>query len=209
MDPLTSTARNGLLEWGMAGQPLAGQSESGDLGLVLPFPGGILVGALDGLGHGDEAAAVARSAAEVLRAQPEAPVIWLVRECHRALGDTRGVVMSLASFSARYATLTWIGIGNVEGLLLRADAAATPPRETLLLRGGVVGFKLPELGAAVLPVARGDALVFATDGIRSEFANGLSLAHPPQQVADQILARHGKKTDDALALVALFLGEGG
>jgi hypothetical protein len=71
----------------------------------------------------------------------------------------------------------------------------------------VVGFKLPELGAAVLPVARGDALVLATDGIRGDFADGLSLIHPPQQVADQILARHAKRTDDALALVAVFLGE--
>jgi phosphoserine phosphatase RsbX len=207
MDPLTSTAGNALLEWGMAGEPLAGQSESGDLGLVLPFPGGILVGALDGLGHGDEAAAAARAAAEVLRSQPDAPVIWLVRECHAALGETRGVVMSLASFSARYATMTWIGIGNVEGLLVRADAAASPPRETLLLRGGVVGFKLPELGAAVLPVGRGDTLVLATDGIRNDFADGLSLAHPAQQVADQILARHAKKTDDALALVAVVVGD--
>lgn len=207
MDRLSRPARRGLLEWGIASEPLAGQPESGDLGLVLPFPGGVLLGALDGLGHGDEAAAASRAAAEVLRAQPDAPVIWLVRQCHGALGDTRGVVMSLASFSARYGTLTWIGIGNVEGLLVRANAA-NPPRETLLLRGGVVGFKLPELGAAVLPVARGDALVFATDGIRNDFANGLSLTNPPQQVADQILARHAKKTDDALALVALFLGEG-
>jgi hypothetical protein len=206
MDHL-SESKNALLEWGLASEPLAGQPESGDLGLVLPFPGGTLIGALDGLGHGDEAAAAARAAAEVLRAQPDAPVIWLVRQCHEALTETRGVVMSLASFSARYATLTWIGIGNVEGLLLRADAAATPRRETLLLRGGVVGFKLPPLGAAVLPVARGDALVLATDGIRSDFANGLSLTHPPQQVANQILARHAKKTDDALALVAVFLGE--
>ena len=191
----------------MAGEPLAGQPESGDLGLVLPFPGGTLIGALDGLGHGDEAAAAARAAAGVLKAQPDAHVIWLVRRCHEALGETRGVVMSLASFSERYATLTWIGIGNVEGLLLRADAAANPRQETLLLRGGVVGFKLPPLGAAVLPVAPGDALVLATDGIRSDFANGLSLTHPPQDVANQILARHAKKTDDALALVAVFLGE--
>ena len=191
----------------MAGEPLAGQPESGDLGLVLPFPGGTLIGALDGLGHGDEAAAAARAAAGVLRAQPDAHVIWLVRQCHEALAETRGVVMSLASFSERYATLTWIGIGNVEGLLFRADAAANPRQETLLLRGGVVGFKLPPLGAAVLPVAPGDALVLATDGIRSDFANGLSLTHPPQDVANQILARHAKKTDDALALVAVFLGE--
>ncbi len=206
MDHL-SESKNVLLEWGMGSEPLAGQPESGDLGLVLPFPGGTLIGALDGLGHGDEAAAAARAAAGVLRAQPDAHVIWLVRQCHEALAETRGVVMSLASFSERYATLTWIGIGNVEGLLLRADAAANPRQETLLLRGGVVGFKLPPLGAAVLPVAPGDALVLATDGIRSDFANGLSLAHSPQHLANQILARHAKKTDDALALVAVFLGE--
>jgi len=119
MDRLSGSVGNAPLEWGMAGEPLAGQPKSGDLGLVLPFPGGVLIGVLDGLGHGDEAAVAARAAAEVLRAQPDAHVIWLVRQCHEALGETRGVVMSLASFSERYATLTWIGIGNVEGLLLR------------------------------------------------------------------------------------------
>src|SRR5260370_421927 len=124
-------AGSGFLEWGMASEPLAGQPESGDLGLVLPFPGGILVGALDGLGHGDEAAAAARAAAEVLRAQPDAPVIWLVRQCHNALGDTRGAVMSLASFSARYGTLTWMGIGNVAGLPRPHSPAPPPPRKTL------------------------------------------------------------------------------
>jgi hypothetical protein len=206
MDAL-SRSGNALLEWGMASEPLAGQPESGDLGLVLPFPGGILIGALDGLGHGDEAAAAARAAAEVLETEREAPVVHLLQRCHEALVKTRGVVMSLASFSARERTLTWIGIGNVEGLLLRPNATAHPRRESLFLRGGVVGFNLPPLAASAIRVARGDTLVFATDGIRSDFANHLPPLEPPQQAADLILAQHAKKTDDALVLVAVFGGD--
>jgi hypothetical protein len=54
---------------------------------------------------------------------------------------------------------------------------------------------------------RGDTLIFATDGVRSDFASE-HLAHddPPQQLADRILARWGTKTDDALVLVARYVG---
>ena len=200
-------SRKALVEWGVASEPLAGQPESGDLGVVFPFRGGVLVGAVDGLGHGDEAAAAAKAAAAVLRGQPDAPVTWLLRRCHEALVETRGVVMSVASFSARHGTMEWIGVGNVEGILLRADAAASSPREPLLLRGGVVGFNLPPLLASVIPVTRGDTLVLATDGVRSGFADRLGLAEPPQRLADQILAQHAKRTDDALVMVAVFLGD--
>jgi len=209
MAAVTATPKIPLIEWGVASRPLAGQRESGDLGLVAPFAGGLLVGVVDGLGHGDEAAAAARAASEVLRAQPEAPVLWLMRCCHEALHETRGVVMSLASLSTAYGTLTWIGVGNVLGLLLRADTTLQPPREALLLRGGVVGFNLPQLSASVIPLLPGDTLVFATDGIRSGFEAQLAPTRAPQQCADQILAQHAKETDDALALVAVFLGEAG
>lgn len=197
------------LEWEIAGQPLPGQSESGDLGLVLSHQDGALLAVIDGVGHGEEAAAAARTAAGVLKRQPDAPVIWLVRECHRALLDTRGVVMSLASYSARYGTLTWIGVGNVEGLLWRADPSASPVRETLLLRGGGVGFSLPQLSASVIPVSRGDTLVFATDGVRSDFATRLTRLERPEVLATQILSQDAKGTDDALVLAALLLAEAG
>lgn len=195
---------NPLFDWGVAARPLPGQSRSGDLSLVLPFSGGWLVAAIDGIGHGDEAAAAAQVAGKVLQAHADAPVTWLVRRCHEALLETRGVVMSLASFSAHCETLTWIGVGNVEGLLLRADPAATPSREALLLRGGVVGFNLPQLAAAVLPVFHGDTLVLATDGIRTSFVSGLTAGTPPQQLAQDVLDEFAKPNDDALVVVAAF-----
>jgi hypothetical protein len=78
-------------------------------------------------------------------------------------------------------------------------------RSGLVTRGGVVGAQLPPLKAAVVPVARGDTLVFATDGIAREFSENLSLEPPPQELANRILARHGRPTDDALVVVARFL----
>ena len=64
--------------------------------------------------------------------------------------------------------MTWLGVGNVEGVLIRADTRATPAAESVLLRGGVVGYQLPALQASVVPVSRGDLLILATDGIRKE-----------------------------------------
>jgi hypothetical protein len=195
-----------LIEWGVAARPLEGEVESGDLYVVKPFPKGVLVAAVDGLGHGPEAAAAARSAVAILKDYAHEPVISLLRRCHERLIRTRGAVMSLASFNALDSTMTWLGVGNVEGLLLRADAAANPPRENVLLRSGVVGYQLPALHAAILPVTRGDVLILATDGIRSGFAEDVSLSDPPQRIAEHILARRARGMDDALVLVARYLG---
>lgn len=204
MEALTGS----LIEWGVATAALPGQAGSGDESLVKSFPNGVLVAAIDGLGHGEEAAAAARIAVSSLETYAHESVISLVRRCHTSLLGTRGVVMSLASFNARDENVTWVGVGNVEGLLLCADPGGRPRREVLLLRGGVVGGRLPPLQASLIPVVRGDTLIFATDGVRSGFPDGLVPGDPPQQMANRILARHGKGTDDALVLVARYLGPG-
>jgi hypothetical protein len=58
----------------------------------------------------------------------------------------------------------------------------------------------------VLPVAKGDTLVFVTDGIRGEFAESISPLESPQRAADRILERHCRGNDDALALVVRLTG---
>lgn len=195
------------LEWGVATLALGGQRVSGDQHLVQPFPTGLLVAVVDGLGHGGEAAVAAKTAIATLEVFAQLSVITLVRRCHDALTQTRGVVMTLASFNELDETMTWIGVGNVTGMLIRADASITPPQESVLLRGGVVGYQLPNLSAAVLPVMTGDTLIFATDGLDSDFTEGVFLGDSPQRLATRILAQHGKGTDDALVLVARWKGK--
>ena len=202
----TVAGRSPLLDWGVATLTLPGQAESGDLHVIQPFAGGVMAAVVDGLGHGEEAAAAAKIAVATLSKKPEESVLLLVRRCHHALKGTRGVVMSIASFSVADEAMTWLGIGNVEGALFRADARGAPDREPILLRGGVVGYELPPLRASVVPVSQGDTLFFATDGIRPGFADGLALAESPQRLADRILAKYAKETDDALVLVVRYLG---
>jgi phosphoserine phosphatase RsbX len=195
-----------LLEWGVASLALPGEVVCGDMHLVEPFPNGALVAAIDGVGHGAEAAAAAQVAVATLRAHAQESLLPLLQRCHETLRMTRGVVLTLASFNALDETLTWVGVGSVEGILLRADGKAVPAHEEVVVYGGVIGLQLPPVRCAVLPVAPGDTLVLATDGIRTAFAAGLPLEDPPQRIADGILARDVKGTDDALVLVARYLG---
>lgn len=195
-----------LVEYGVAKFMLPGQGESGDRHLVRCGGGVILIAAIDGIGHGEEAAIAAETAMSILRASAEEPVISMIERCHEGLRSTRGVVLSLASIDPEHGMMTWLGVGNVQGVLIRAGAQRGSVQEVLLLRGGVVGSQLPALQAAVLPVAKGDTLVFVTDGIRGEFVEGLSALESPQRAADKILKKHGRGNDDALVLVVRLTG---
>ena len=214
-----------FIKWAVAGQPAIGEIESGDQYLVKPFPGGVLVAVVDALGHGAQAAAVARKTISVLEDYAHEPVQSLMVRCHQKLRGTRGAVMSLASFDIRASTMTWLGLGNIEGLLLRSKLAASRTRERLMLRGGVLGYNLAALRPAAISVVRKDTLVFTTDGIRSNFsdrllsgslpftptaaglANGQSvLDEDPQHSANQIVSEYGRGTDDALVVIARYVG---
>ena len=120
--------------------------------------------------------------------------------------------MSLASINWADNRMTWIGVGDVAGVLV---AAARPGGTTnfetaLLTRGGIVGTS-DELAARpwVIPLTAGDTLIFATDGIRPDFTSQGSTGRAPQQIADDLLRRFQKGTDDALVLVARYPGAGG
>jgi phosphoserine phosphatase RsbX len=195
-----------IIEWGWAGRAL--ETASGDLHVVVPFADGALVVLIDGLGHGPEAAAASMAAAAILEAHAGEPVPALVQRCHEGLRKTRGAAMSLASFNSLDASMSWAGIGNVEGALLRADGPSAHADEAIVPRGGVVGYRLPSRYVDTLPVSPGDTLVMATDGIRSGFTTGLAIEHDPQEIAESILARFAKTSDDAHVVVARYLGDG-
>ncbi len=195
-----------MVEYGVAKFVLPGQGESGDHHLVCCNRSGILIAAIDGIGHGEEAANAAKAAVSILKANAEEPVISLVQRCHEGLRSTRGVVQSLASIDPGHGMMTWLGVGNVQGVLMRAGSKKGTGQEALLLRAGVVGSQLPALQAAVLPIAKGDTLVFVTDGVRGEFAEGLSALESPQRAADKILKQHCRGNDDALVLVVRLTG---
>ncbi len=220
------------IEWGAATFTRQGEAESGDRYVVAPFDGGVLVAAIDGLGHGEEAASAAERAAHILENDPHESVITLISRCHEGLRSTRGVVMSIASFNTLDETMTWLGVGNVEGRLVRASSDAIPwdwrggerrtrqepvtterrraererpGSDVLLLRAGVVGSHLPTLDGALLPIRIGDTLLLCTDGVAPPPVEDVGPGEQPQAIAERILSRDKKGTDDALVMVARWV----
>lgn len=196
-----------LIDWGVATRTLSGQKESGDLHLVRVCRTEALAVVVDGLGHGAGAAAAAELAVATLeKGDLEGQTaISLVQRCHENLRSTRGVVLCLALFNADDNTMTWLGVGNVEGFLLHRNSHIVPGREVLLVRPGVIGNHLPRLTASTVEIGHGDLLIFATDGIRAGFADHTNLQESPQQIADRIMDQYGRETDDALVLVVRYL----
>lgn len=191
------------LEVGVAAHALVPQSDSGDAWILKPVPGGFVVAAIDGLGHGREAARASGRAVAAISASAGGTPEDILRACHQALIGTRGAAISIACINVAEQRLAWLGVGNVEGVLRSplAYRGSIWPSEVLVVRGGVVGYELPHLQSAHLPFGLGAVLVFATDGIKEGFSSEIQTGRHPQHIADQIMAGYDRGTDDALVLV--------
>jgi len=187
-----------------AAAPARGEPRSGDVALAVPCAGGVLLAAIDGLGRGAAAATAAERAAALLAARPDDPLAQLVERCHAELTGTRGAALTVARVDADAATLTWLAVGNVAGVVLPAGRAGPGPAALQL--AGVVGAQLPQqLVPVALPLAAGDALLLSTDGVDSAVGDGLLVRGALAPLADGLLRRHRRRdSDDALVLLARF-----
>ncbi|HTZ52505.1 MAG TPA: SpoIIE family protein phosphatase [Spirochaetia bacterium] len=198
----------GIVDYGMAMSARDGEIVTGDRCVVRAHPGGVILAVIDGLGHGGDAAAAADIAAQVVQTHPGLDIVDIVNACHARLRSSRGVVMTLVSITPGARILTAVGVGNVQGMIVRRnDSADRPARDFILLRGGVVGHLLPPLRPSVMQVTPGDLFVLATDGVSIEFMTEARFAQPPEGIAERILGRHAVHTDDALVLVARYIGD--
>jgi len=192
------------IQWSSASATMPGQTTCGDHCLARELSRGMLFAVIDGLGHGPEAAIAAHAAVETLQHCAYEPPVVLIKRCHEAMLSTRGAAMSIASISTATNTLAWMGVGNVEGLLVRSDPDL--PSEKLLLRSGVVGYQLPFLQDDVIALNDGDLLILTTDGVDNNFEDHLDVHAPLSAIAERILSTSNKGTDDALVLVARYGG---
>jgi negative regulator of sigma-B (phosphoserine phosphatase) len=194
------------LELGVAGLALEGEERSGDLAVFAPYDRGGLAVVIDGLGHGGDAADASAIAARVIREHASEPAAALLARCHEALRRSRGVVLTAAWFDLEEMEISWAGVGNVEARLVRGAAAYGDRHDSALVLGGVVGYNLPPVRLSCTDLRQGDAIAFATDGIEADFSVSLTPGLPAQRLAERILERHARDTDDALAAVVRYVG---
>lgn len=203
--------RLGPIEWAVEARALPGERVCGDQPIAVGVDGtAALVGVLDGLGHGENAARAALRGVQVLRDARTDPPETLVRRCHRALTLTRGATMTLARIDFTAGTLRWIGIGNVTADLVAKHPAGITVRSSARLAAGIVGYRIPEvLTAQEVSIRPGDLLVITSDGIAENHLDGIDFAAPTLVTAQDILGQHSMGTDDALVLVARHRGTSG
>src|SRR5207247_5702137 len=99
-----------------------------------------------------------------------------------------------------------LGVGGVNALILRSQPDAGRQLHALLTQQGVIGRRLPALRPVQRPLAAGDLLIFATDGVRPDLDPAELADDAPDRVAARILERHAVPDDDALVLVASYRG---
>jgi len=198
--------KTGVIDWAVKLAAMNGETECGDGYVVKEVPDGVLVCAIDGLGHGPDAAAATEQAIIAIEENATHELVSIVHHCHKVLLNERGVVMSLVKLdNAR--TLSWLGVGNVEVKLFRwSDNSGEHGVARPVLMSGVVGSgRLPSVYATSVPVRHNDLLILTTDGIEPGFAEVLDTSASPEEIAEDIFNNYVKQTDDALVLVGRYL----
>ena len=197
-----------VVDWAAESRSLPGEFECGDKCVVTEVIGGVLVAVIDGLGHGGEAARAAECAVVSIKENANRSFTSLILQCHAAQRQTRGAVMSLALLDDNR-SMTWMGIGNVEGRVIRNSIKHAEKSESLLLRTGMVGGEgnnLPAMYPTGVSLVRGDILVLTTDGIRNDFEAQINPASKPKVIAENIITHHRRLNDDALVFVGRYIG---
>jgi hypothetical protein len=200
METLTGTP----LDIGVSRWALTNAQDCGDAHLVSVGAKSVLVAVVDGLGHGPDAATATRSALRVLERHPDDELVALLTRCHVAASGTRGIVMSMARFDWGRRSLDWVGVGNVQGILIRGDDRAAKPREHLIPGHGLVGYRMPSMTSSVRPFVEGDLLIMSTDGVGPGIAEDSVPPVPAKDVAQRLVERYATRKDDALVLAVRY-----
>jgi negative regulator of sigma-B (phosphoserine phosphatase) len=191
------------LDWAVSGRPLPGEELSADLAACMPVGDGALLAAIDGLGHGAEAAEAAEIARDTIAAHSSEPLASLLRLCHVGLAGTRGAAITLARVQCGAGMLHWVGVGNVQAYLVRrTEWGHGSMAASALLFGGTVGYRLPPIRDSVVELRPNDLVIMATDGLSQHFVSEIAIGQPVDRIASTILEGHARATDDALVAVA-------
>ena len=118
---------------------------SGDEALFENLEGQILLGVIDGLGHGPQAKVAAEKAVSCIRLNITLPLAEILQSCDEALRDSRGAAIGLALVSFTRVELTYLGIGNTRIRLLGEKT------RTLLSMPGIVGAGTWTANAQTIP----------------------------------------------------------
>lgn len=184
---------------GVATAAKPGFADNGDAFVVRSWDDRLLVGVIDGVGHGDLAHAAAQAARRYVETHYDQPLAAVMHGTDLACRGTRGVVMGLARLDWDQQSVEYCAIGNIEARLLGSASS-----RGFIVRRGILGVNAPAARATVHPWDPTSTLILHSDGIMSHWEGQIAdddLSGSAVDVANRMLARLNRGTDDATVLV--------
>lgn len=182
---------------GVATRPLHLAGANGDAFVIRECDGRLLVGVIDGLGHGEAAQVAALAAQAFVQSNYDMPLDRIFWGVNSACRGTRGVVMALVRFESP-TTMTSANLGNIE---IRTWTGAQ--RFEITIQRGFLGAQEDHVQVQHHHWHPDWMLVLHSDGLRGQWQwsdfPGLERA-TPQAVANQLLKVLAKENDDATVL---------
>jgi anti-sigma regulatory factor (Ser/Thr protein kinase) len=190
-------------------------ASEGELGIVLvPYPGEIECGdswafglksgapslfAVDGSGHGPQAALAARSAVEAFEKSDQMDSVRVMEIIHRALAPTRGAAVAVARIDRAARLVRFSGVGNISAALI-SDGAI----KRMVSLNGTAGHVAPRIREFAYPYNGAATIILHSDGVSAKWDlaayPGLAACRP--SVIAGVLSRDFRRTnDDALIAV--------
>jgi phosphoserine phosphatase RsbX len=174
--------------------PKNGELANGDAAFYRSEEQRILIAIIDGLGHGPEAAKVAKSAIERLgEISLQATLLEIMENVHHHIRGTRGAAATVCLI--RDGKISACGVGNVE---IRSAETPIP----FVFSPGILGARVQKFRVCETQLRAGTRLVMFSDGISSRLGLDKVRALPPREACAAIIERHRKSEDDATVLVA-------
>ena len=203
------------LDIGVATRPKLGFEDNGDSFVVKHWDHSILVGIIDGLGHGNLAHYAAETARSYIETHYDQPLASIFSGVARVCRATRGVVMALARFDFLQPTsidqgppfhLTYANIGNIECRIFNS-----PQPINLILRRGVLGGVAPNPVINESPWNLANIMVLHSDGLTTHWRWEDFPDLKDQQaanIAQELMRKLAKEEDDATILVVKTISGG-
>lgn len=186
--------------FGVICTPYPGESVAGDSWEVKKSDEKFSFILADGLGHGLMASEASRLAVSIF-AEEDRPQEMMMEILHRALRPTRGAAVSLADIDYQKKTLTFCGVGNVQGSIKSVGSIG----KKCVNYNGTVGVQIRKIQSMTYPYESGDIFVLASDGLSTHWDlmdyPGLMGRHP--FVIAGILFRDFMKTTDDVTVIVV------
>lgn len=176
-----------------------GEERCGDAWAAEVREDGAMILLADGLGHGWDAAEAANAAVAAFHEAEGRPLLQRLTAIHEALTGTRGAAVALASIDFAAGMLTYGGLGNISGVIVRPGEA-----RNLVSLHGTAGKAAPRMGEFAYPWARDATLIMHSDGVSAHWDMsrypGLLRCHP-SVIAAVLFRDHTRGRDDSCITV--------